>query len=104
MVIAWFNGGFLVLSLCAAAVSCWAAARLSTKLLVFAGFLARLSALETQTEKILAMQKRLAQRQNLGEYREREAETPAPRSNKVPDWQNNPAGFIQFHESKMRGR
>ena len=101
---AWFLGVLLALCLSSAAVSLWAAAQLSGRLLALAEFRGRLTALETETDKILAMQKRLAQRQNLGEYRDREAETPTRGNGKVPDWKTDPSGFIAFQERRLRGK
>jgi len=101
----WAIGGLSALCALSAAVSCWVAALLSSKLLALAEFKARLTAIEANQDKVLAMQKRLAQRQNLGEYRESLADNQTPRrSDKSPDWQKDPAGFIAFHERKQRGR
>lgn len=96
-----------LLSWSAAALSCLAAARLWRDLLVLAELRRRLTAQELETDKLLSQQKRLAQRQNLTDYREREQETLNPKRNRtasaVPNWRDDPQGFIAHHENQLRG-
>ena len=104
--ILWFALVFAALSALVSLVAAWfaalQAARAFSVLSGFAAFQPRLTALETQQDKTLELQRRLAQRLNLAEGKAAEAKRGRPANeDEEPDMREDPDGHARYWERRL---